>query len=86
VVVWVLFISGDHVPVIPLSEVVGNGFIEEPEHTGAKVTNVGIVFGNTVIVISFLQVTPLVVTSHQYVVVSVGVGLIVAVVSPVDQR
>ena len=81
-----MFIAGDQVPVTALFEVVGNAAIVAPEQTAATCVNVGVVFGVTVMVNSFLQVTPLVVTSHQYVVVAIGLGLIVAVVSPVDHR
>ena len=41
---------------------------------------------STLMVIYSLQVTPLIVTSTQYSVVSVGVTVIFSVVSPVDQR
>ena len=50
-VVAVLFIAGDHVPVIPLLDVVGNGAIAAPEHTGATCVNVGVTLGVTVMVI-----------------------------------
>jgi hypothetical protein len=50
VVVAVLFRAGDHVPVIPLVEVVGNGERVAPEQTGATAAKVGVIFGFTVIV------------------------------------
>ena len=64
-VVAKLLIAGDQVPVKPFIEVVGKASITEREQTAAEATNVGTVFGVTSIVISFLQVTPLTVTSHQ---------------------
>ena len=42
--------AGDHVPVIPLLEVVGNGVKVAPEQIGATAVNVGVMFGLTVIV------------------------------------
>ena len=48
--VAVLFSAGVHVPVIPLLEVVGNGFNVPPEQIGATALNVGVMFGLTVIV------------------------------------
>ena len=50
VVVAVLFRAGDHVPVIPSLEVVGNAFNVAPEHIGATALNVGVMFGLTVMV------------------------------------
>ena len=44
VVVEVLFKAGDHVPLIPLVEVVGRGFNTSPEQIGATGLNVGTVF------------------------------------------
>jgi hypothetical protein len=46
-----LSIAGDQVPVIPLSEVVGNADKVAPEQIAAICVNVGVVFGVTVIVI-----------------------------------
>ena len=46
----VLSKAGDHVPVIPLLEVVGSGISVAPEHIGATAVNVGVTFGLTVIV------------------------------------
>ena len=40
----VLFNAGDQVPVIPLSDVVGNAVSAAPEHIGATGVNVGIAF------------------------------------------
>ncbi len=51
VVVAVLFIPGDHVPVIPLFEVVGNADKLVPEQIAATCVNVGVGFGVTEIVI-----------------------------------
>ena len=42
--------AGDHVPVIPLLEVVGSGVSVAPEHIGATAVNVGVTIGLTVIV------------------------------------
>ncbi len=50
VVVAVLFNAGDHVPVIPFSEVVGKALRGCPEQIGATVLKVGVMFGLTVIV------------------------------------
>jgi hypothetical protein len=44
VVVAVLFSAGDHVPEIPLFEVVGSAVKAVPEHIGAIVEKTGIVF------------------------------------------
>ena len=49
VVVAVLFIAGDHVPVIPLLDVVCNAANAAPLHIGATAVNVGVTFGFTVI-------------------------------------
>ena len=46
-----MFNSGDQVPVIPLSEVVGNEFKVAPAQIGATCVNDGSMFGFTVIVI-----------------------------------
>jgi hypothetical protein len=50
VVVAVLLSAGDHEPVIPLVEVVGNADKVAPEQIGATAVNVGVIFGLTVIV------------------------------------
>ena len=50
VVVAVLSNAGDHVPVMPLVEVVGSGASVPPEQIGATAVNVGVTFGLTVIV------------------------------------
>ena len=50
VVVAVLFNAGDHVPMIPFVEVVGNAAKVAPEQIGFTVANVGVTFGLTVIV------------------------------------
>lgn len=42
VVVVVLFKAGDHVPVIPLLEAVGNGAMAAPAQTGATWVKVGV--------------------------------------------
>ena len=42
--------AGDHVPVMPLLDVVGNGDKVAPEQIGATALNVGVMFGLTVIV------------------------------------
>ena len=47
----VLFKAGDQLPVIPLSEVVGNAVSVPPVHMGATAANVGTVLGSTTIVI-----------------------------------
>ena len=51
VVVVVLLTAGDHVPVIPLFEVVGNADKVAPEQIELTCVNVGVAFGVTVIVI-----------------------------------
>ena len=45
-----LFKAGDHVPVIPLFEVVGNADKVAPEQIGATVVKVGVILELTVIV------------------------------------
>jgi hypothetical protein len=50
VVVAALFNAGDHVPVIPLLDVVGNALIAEPAQTGAIAVKLGVKIGFTVIV------------------------------------
>ena len=45
-----LFNAGDHVPVIPLLEVVGNADKVAPEQIAATGLKVGVTFGVTVIV------------------------------------
>jgi hypothetical protein len=45
-----LFSAGDHEPVKPLFDVVGNGLKVAPEQIGATALNVGRMFGLTVIV------------------------------------
>ena len=42
--------AGDHVPVIPLFDVVGNAASVAPEQIGATALNVGVIFGLTVMV------------------------------------
>jgi len=42
--------AGAHVPVMPLLEVVGNGFKVPPSQIGATAVKVGLIFGLTVIV------------------------------------
>ena len=48
--VAVLFSAGDHVPVIPLFEVVGKAAKVAPEHIGATAVKVGVTWGFTVMV------------------------------------
>jgi hypothetical protein len=50
VVVAVLLSAGDHEPVIPLVEVVGNADKVAPEQIGAMAAKAGVIFGLTVIV------------------------------------
>ncbi len=45
-----LFKAGDHVPLIPLLEVVGNTDKLPPEHIAGTAVKVGVTFGFTVIV------------------------------------
>ena len=45
-----LLSAGAQVPVMPLLDVVGNGFNVPPEQMGATALNVGVMFGLTVIV------------------------------------
>ena len=46
----VLLIDGDHVPVIPLFDVVGKALIVAPEQNGPTGSKVGVVFGVIAIV------------------------------------
>jgi hypothetical protein len=46
----VLFSAGDHVPEIPLFEVVGKAANVAPEHIGATAVNVGVTGAFTVMV------------------------------------
>ena len=48
--VVVLSKAGDHEPVIPLVDVVGNADKVPPEQIGATAVNVGVIFGLTVMV------------------------------------
>ena len=50
VVVVVLSIAGDHVPVIPLLDVVGREPIVAPKQNGPTDAKVGVIFGSIVIV------------------------------------
>ncbi len=50
VVVAVLSIAGDHVPLIPLFDVVGSALIVAPEQNGPTDVNVGVMFGVIVMV------------------------------------
>jgi hypothetical protein len=50
VVVLVLFNAGNHVPEIPLFELVGSGFNTPPLQIGETCVNVGVVVGFTTIV------------------------------------
>ncbi len=43
--VVVLSRAGDHVPVIPLSDVVGRAESDAPEQIGATAVNAGVTFG-----------------------------------------
>ena len=49
-VVDVLFKAGDQVPVISLSDVVGNAASKSPEQIAATAAKVGVTFGLTVMV------------------------------------
>jgi hypothetical protein len=51
VVVVVLSKAGDHVPVMPLLEVVGKADNEPPKQIAATCVKVGVIFALTVIVI-----------------------------------
>ena len=48
--VAVLFKAGDHVPMMPLVDIVGNAAKAVPEHIAATGLNVGVVPGVTVMV------------------------------------
>ncbi|AWI25262.1 hypothetical protein HYN49_04770 [Flavobacterium pallidum] len=50
--VAVLFIAGDHVPVIPLFDIIGRAAKEAPEQIGVTCVNAGIVGWFTVMVIT----------------------------------
>ena len=52
VVVVVLFNAGDQVPVIPLVDVVGNGFNTSPTHIGVTPVNVGVTDGGFTVIVS----------------------------------
>ncbi len=71
VVVAVLFIAGDHVPVIPLLEVVGKAAKAAPLHIGDTAVNVGVTFG-------FIVIDNVVVVAHNPA-VGVKVYVVVAV-------
>ena len=45
-----MFSAGDHVPVIPLLEVVGSADKVAPEQIGATAVNAGVILGLTTIV------------------------------------
>ena len=45
-----MFRAGDHPPVMPLLDVVGNGANAAPEQIGATALNVGVMFGLTMMV------------------------------------
>jgi hypothetical protein len=51
----VLLIAGDHVPVIPLLEVVGKGEIEAPLQNGPTALNTGVTFG-VMVMVKFAEV------------------------------
>ena len=57
-------ITGDHVPVIPFVEVVGNAGIEAPEQYGPTDAKVGVTFGliTTSVVTGGLVLAPTVIT------------------------
>ena len=59
-----LLSAGDHVPVIELVEVVGNGDKEAPTHIGFTELNVGIVLGVTVISTDFDKLQLMVVVNE----------------------
>lgn len=77
---------GLHVPVIPLVEVVGSAFKEDPEQTAETGLNVGTTFGLTVIVnVSVVAQRPDVgVKVYKVVVVLLTVGLQVPVIPFVE--
>ena len=52
VVVAVLFSAGDHVPVMPLVDVIGRGASVSPEQIGAMAANVGTVFAGLTVIVS----------------------------------
>ena len=58
VVVTVLFKAGDHVPVIPLFEVVGNALKVAPEQIGDTGVNVGVILEFTIILVLSVQPKP----------------------------
>ncbi len=65
-VVSVLFITGDHVPVIPLVDVVGNAAIVTPVHTASTCVKFGVVGATTFtapeIAVVIVQLNVLVIT------------------------
>lgn len=54
VVVTVLLIAGDHVPVVPFVEVVGNAEMEAPEQNGPTGLNVG-VSGALIVIVKVVE-------------------------------
>ena len=54
-----LLSAGDHVPVIPLFEVVGNAAKVAPEHIGATAVNVGVIGVFTATTVDTVSVHPL---------------------------
>jgi hypothetical protein len=50
--------AGNHVPVIPLVDVVGNAANEAPAHIGSILEKVGVTFG-------FIVITKVVVSAHK---------------------
>ena len=56
--VVVLFKAGDHEPLIPLIDVVGNGTSVAPEQIAATVLNVGVISWFTVTVVEHVEMFP----------------------------
>ena len=54
-----MFNAGDHVPVIPLVEVVGRALKLAPEHIAPTAVNVGVTFGLTVTAVTVIIDQPL---------------------------
>ena len=81
-----MFNAGDHVPVIPLVEVVGRALKLAPEHIAPTAVNVGVTFGLTVTAVTVIIEQPLTTSVASTVYVPDVVAVIEAVVAPLLQR
>ena len=81
-----MFNAGDHVPVIPLVEVVGRALKLAPEHIAPTAVNVGVTFGLTVTAVTVIIEQPLTLSVTCTVYDPDVVAVIEAVVAPLLQR